>query len=249
MKVRMAAILAAFLFAVSATGASAYTEQDVAGGGAISGKITFSGKAPDPVKIPIEKNPEVCGTGFREIQEVTVDGSGGLQHAVVYIDKIEAGKKWPKPDKGWELHQKTCRFIPWIQVIQDKTDLTVVSEDPVLHNIHTYELVPAGTNTVRVTMFNEAQPTQGYTFTKNIRMRKGNSVKVECDAHNFMHAYMMALKNPYYAITAADGSFTVDNIPPGTYEVTVWHSLLGSVTKTVEVKGGAKAALAHQYSK
>ena len=102
---------------------------------------------------------------------------------------------------------------------------------------------------VRVTMFNEAQPTQGYTFKKSVRMRRGNTIKVECDAHNFMHAYILALKNPYYAITAADGSYSIDNIPPGKYSVTVWHSTLGSETKEVEVAGGAAADLSHKFSK
>lgn len=222
-----------------------YTVQGVAGGGALKGKITFSGTAPDPVRIPIEKNPEVCGTGFREIKEVTVDKSGGLQHAVVYFQKIDAGKKWPEPEKGWQLKQKTCTFIPWIQVIPNKSELEVESQDPVLHNIHTYELI----GDVRVTMFNEAQPTQGYTFKKNVKMRKGTTMKVECDAHNFMHAYTKVLDNPYYAITAPDGTYSIDGIPSGKYKVIVWHSLLGETSMDVDIGAGKAAELSHKFTK
>ncbi len=241
----LAVTIAMFTFST----ASAYTVQDVAGGGSISGKITFSGTAPEPTKFPIEKNPEVCGAGVREVQEVTVDGSGGLQHVVVFIKEIGAGKEWNVTENGWELNQKTCIFIPWVSVIPDKSELTVFNNDPVLHNVHAYELIPNGPNMVRVTMFNEAQPTQGDFFKKPVRMRRGNTIKVECDAHNFMHAYILALKNPYYAITAADGSYSIDNIPPGKYSVTVWHSMLGSQTREVEVASGATADLSHQFSK
>ncbi|MFQ5431501.1 MAG: carboxypeptidase-like regulatory domain-containing protein [Nitrospinota bacterium] len=225
----------------AATTAYAYTEQNVSGGGKISGKITLIGKAPAPRMILMEKNPEVCGTGEREIREVTVDGSGGLQYGVVYIEKIAAGKKWD--GKPRQLNQKGCKFVEWLQVMREKTELEIVNRDPVLHNIHTYELI----GRVRVTIFNEAQPTQGYTFKKKIKMRRSPVMKIECDAHNFMHAYMLVLKNPYYAITAPDGSYTIDNIPPGKYKVTVWHSMLGKKTQEIEVKSGATTSLNHAY--
>ncbi|MGK7344590.1 MAG: carboxypeptidase-like regulatory domain-containing protein [Candidatus Nitrospinota bacterium M3_3B_026] len=229
----------------SSQAALGYKVADVPDGGTLKGKITFSGQAPEPQKIPIEKNPEVCGTGVREIREVTVSPDGGLQHVVVYFEKIKTGKEWPKAEKGYQLNQKTCTFKPWVQVIPDKSELEVVNQDPILHNIHTYELI----GNVRVTMFNEAQPTQGYTFKKNIRMRRGTTMKVECDAHNFMHAYTKVLKNPYYAITAADGSFSIDKVPPGKYKVVVWHSTLGEVKKEVSIEPGKAVEIAHEFKK
>jgi len=249
MTFRPAVLLTAIIALLCHAPAHGYTEQAVANGGKLTGKITFSGAAPEPARISIEKNPEVCGTGVREIQEVTVDASGGLRDVVVYIAKIGAGKAWPKPEKGYQLNQKTCIFLPWVQALPDKGELEVVNQDPVLHNIHAYELIPAGAKMVRVTMFNEAQPTQGYTFKKSLRMRRGDTMKIECDAHNFMHAYAKALKNPYYGITAADGAFSIDQIPAGKYKVTVWHSSLGTVTRDVEIPAGGSAELKHQYAK
>jgi hypothetical protein len=255
MKFRSTVSLAAIITLLSFSPALAYTAKDVANGGKLSGKVTFKGTAPAPKLFPIEKNPEVCGTGTREVKEVTVGAGGGLEHAVVYFQKVEAGKKWPAPEKneygtpkGYELNQKTCRFTPWLMVVPDKGVLSIVNRDPVLHNIHTYELIPSGVKFVRVTMFNEAQPTQGYTFNKKLRMRRGDSVKIECDAHNFMHSYLKVLKNPYYAISAADGSYSIDNIPPGKYKVSVWHSYLGKVNKDVEIGAGGSAELNHEFS-
>ncbi len=228
-----------FVF-TAVTSAHSYSVKDVANGGSLKGKITFSGKAPDVTKIPIEKNIDVCGSGVREIPEVHT-GGGGLQYAVVYFEKIDAGKAWLS--KTTKLSQKTCTFNPWVQVMANKSELEVVNSDPVLHNIHTYELI----GKVRVTIFNEAQPTQGYTFKKKIKMRRGNVVKIECDAHNFMHAYMMVLKNPYFAVTATDGTYSIDKIPPGKYKVTTWHSKLGTHSQEVEISAGGAVTLNHDY--
>lgn len=256
MKFRSTVSLATVITLLLLSPALAYTAKDVADGGKLSGKVTFKGDVPAPKMFPVEKNPEVCGTGTRELKEVTVGAGGGLAHAVVYFQKVEAGKKWPAPPKNefgeskdYELNQKACLFTPWIMVVPNKSEVSIVNRDPILHNIHTYELIPSGERFVRVTMFNEAQPTQGYTFKKKIRMRRGDTVKVECDAHNFMHSYFKVLKNPYFAMSGADGSYSIDNIPPGKYKVSVWHSSLGKVTKDVEITAGGAAELSHEFSK
>ncbi len=236
------ALLATAVFTVfTATAAYGYTGQDVSNGGTLSGKITHSGTVPPVTSITMEKNPEVCGTGQREIPDIHVDGSGGLQYAVVHFEKISAGKKWP--DKQAQLNQKGCKFLEWLQVMESKKELEIINRDPVLHNIHTYELI----GKVRVTIFNEAQPTQGFTFKKKIKMRRSPIMKIECDAHNFMHAWMLVLKNPYYAITAPDGSYSIDQIPAGKYKVTVWHSRLGKKQQEIEITAGGTATLNHEY--
>lgn len=227
--------------AFATTTAYGYTAQDVSGGGKLSGKITHTGTVPPPLTILMEKNPEVCGTGSREIPDIYVDGSGGLQYAVVYFEKIAAGKKWD--GKQIQLNQKGCKFQEWLQVMEAKTELEIINRDPVLHNIHTYEII----GRVRVTIFNEAQPTQGYTFKKKIKMRRSPIMKIECDAHNFMHAWMLVLKNPYYAITAPDGSYSIDQIPAGKYKVTVWHSALGKKQQEIEITAGGTAKLSHVF--
>lgn len=245
MHYRVLMAMLALVFTAGMAWGAKYKVQDVTDGGTLSGKITFSGTAPDPIEIPIEKNQEICGEGTRKIVEVTVGGNGGLQHSVIYFENVNAGKDWSKPEGGWELNQKNCTFLPWVQVMKNKDNIKVTNNDPVLHNIHTYELI----GKVRRTLFNEGQPTQGFTFEKKVRMRRGNVMKIECDAHNFMHAYSLVLNNPYWAITAPDGTYKIDQIPPGKYKVTVWHSLLGTATSEVEIVASQSAELNHQFKK
>jgi len=209
------------------------------GGGKITGKVAFKG-APVSKKLPITKDNTVCGTGEREIVEVNAKG-GNLGGAVVYVAKIDKGKAWGETDKA-VLDQKGCRFTPDVLVVKKDAELTVRNSDPVLHNIHTYEIIGA----VRRTMFNVGQPDKG-DMKQPIKVRRANAIKVECDAHDFMHAWAFAADNPYAAVTKEDGSFSIDGLPDGDYELKAWHPVLGEKSAKVSVKGAATASF--EFSK
>lgn len=227
------------IFAFLATGlVLGYDIKDVSAG-TLSGKITTGGSTDYDI-LPKEKNPEVCGTGIREIPYTTVGAGGALRDVVVFLDKVAGGSK-KFPAGKFLLNQKGCEFIPWLMVMEQNKELEIVNQDPVLHNIHTYELI----GKVRLTIFNEAQPTQGYTFKKKVKMRRSPIMKVECDAHNFMHAFMLVLKNPYYSVTKADGMFNITDIPDGDYKVVIWHARLGKINKQMTISGSAK--LDHKF--
>lgn len=222
--------------------AVAYEAGAASGGGKVAGKVAFKGTVPAARKLPITKDNAVCGTGEREIVEVNVKG-GNLQGAVVYIAKIEKGKAWGEAEKP-VLDQKGCRFAPDVLIVKKDADLTVRNSDPVLHNIHTYEIIGA----VRRTMFNVGQPDKG-DLKQPVKVRRANVVKIECDAHDFMHAWAFAADNPYAAVTREDGSFTLEGLPDGDYEVKAWHPVLGEKSVNVSVKGGATASAAFEFSK
>ena len=222
------------------TQASFAYEAGAGGGGKITGKVAFKGAAPATKKLPITKDNTVCGNGEREIVEVNAKG-GNLAGAVVYVAKIDKGKAWGDVEKPL-LDQKGCKFAPDVMVVKKDAELTVRNSDPVLHNIHTYEIIGA----VRRTMFNVGQPDKG-DLKQPVKVRRANVVKIECDAHDFMHAWAFAADNPYAAVTREDGSFTLDGLPDGTYEVKAWHPVLGEKSAQVTVKGAATASF--EFSK
>ncbi|RMF88509.1 MAG: hypothetical protein D6736_10390 [Nitrospinota bacterium] len=224
----------------------AYKEVAVTNGATLTGKVLFQGTPPAPKQVVINKNPEVCGTGYRELQEVKVTPEGGLQEVVVFLEKVKQGKPWPAPpDNGYLIDQKNCAFRPYLQVVPKKAKLVIVNSDPVLHNIHTYELIKRA----RRTLFNFGQPTQGMKTTKRLKTRRGNVVRVECDAHNFMLAWIFVADNPYYAVVDEQGEFTITDIPPGTYRVKAWHPFLGfqkAQKVTLAAQGKAEVNFTYQ---
>ena len=233
-----ALVLSAALAAPSL--AAGYEIAAVAGGGTVAGRVSFKGEAPKPKQMLISKNKEVCGEGQREIVEVAVKG-GALANAVVVIDGIARGKAWA-PQKGL-LDQKGCRFIPPMLVVPKGGDLDILNSDPVLHNIHTYEII----GSARRTLFNFGQPNQGQKLSKPVNLRRGEWVKVECDAHDFMHAWMYGAASPYVAVTGEDGSFTIGDVPPGKYKIRALHPVLGAREGEVTVTAKGKAEISFDF--
>ncbi len=227
---------------LAATAAYGYEVAPVAGGGSVAGKVSFKGAAPAPKSLPITKDNGVCGSGNREIVEVAAKG-GNLGGTVVYVAKIAKGKAWGELDKA-VLDQKGCRFAPQVLVVKKDAELTIRNSDPVLHNIHTYEII----GSVRRTMFNVGQPDKG-DMKQPVKMKRTNVVKIECDAHDFMHAWAFAADHPYVAVTKDDGTFSIDGLPAGDYELKAWHPVLGEKSATVSVKGGAAASASFEFSK
>ena len=185
--------LAAVSFAGAAQAAK-YKEVDVKNGGSISGKVAAGSVAAKTKNFTISKDPQICGKGSRAVPLVEIS-NGVVKNAVVYLYKVKEGKAFPKELKAVTLNQKKCTFAPAFSVMANGGKLTAVNSDNTLHNIHTYEII----GKARRTVFNVSQPKAGDKVTKKVKMRKGAGMKIECDAHDFMHGYMFVAPNPYYA--------------------------------------------------
>jgi hypothetical protein len=221
--------------------AAKYTEGPVKGGGTISGKITFAGTPPAPEMQKINKDMEVCGGDHRMHETVRVK-DGALADVVVFLPGITQGKAWPAGSENPEIIQKDCSFRPYFQPARIGVELKVKNGDPVSHNIHTYEIIGGR---ARISMFNVQQPA-GSDFSKKIRMRRDRVIRLECDQHDFMIGWMYAMENPYYAVAADDGLFSLEDVPAGTHKLKAWHPYLGfqEADVTVDAGGSARVDLA-----
>jgi len=249
MKKPILTLLSATL-AVSATFAAfnasaAYKEVNVTNGGSITGQVTFTGTDPAPKIYAITKDNDTCGTGNREIDFVKVN-NGGLADSVVFLEKIKQGKAF-KEEKG-SVQQKGCAFNPFISIMTNKMGFDAVNSGPVMHNIHTYELISAGKKYAKKTVFNVSQPNKG-TITKKVKVKRGNAIKVECDAHDFMHGFVFVAKNPYYARVDDTGHFKIDNVPAGKYKIKAWHGTLGEKKGKVTVEANGSTSMNFKFKK
>lgn len=222
-----------------AAGAASYEVVEVQNGGTLSGQVIFIGTDPAPQSFVIDKNTDVCGNS-QEIDFVKVN-NGALTDVVVYLHKVQFGKAFS--DHTTEIEQSGCVFLPFFSVMVNGRNLKVYNLDAVSHNIHTFELI----GTSKRTAFNVNQPDQGSVLTKKVKLRRGNAMKLECDQHEFMHGFIFVAKNPYYAVVAEDGSFTIDDIPPGSYAARAWHGTLGEQEAMVEITSSGTAVLDFEF--
>ncbi len=209
----------------STAGAKGYNEVDVSNGGSFVGTVAAGDAEADTRSYTISKDPEICGEGTREVPFVEINADGKLMNAVVFLHEVEEGKAFDPSMMNLTLDQKGCEFSQVLGVMTNKGELTATNSDMTLHNIHTYELI----GKARRTVMNVSQPSMGDTVTKKVKLRKGNGMKVECDAHDFMHSFVFVAKNPYFSVVDESGAFSIGDIPAGSYEVIMWHGFLGEV--------------------
>lgn len=202
-----------------------------AAGGQIKGTIKASGKAPAAKPIDMQTDPFCAGKSNKE-EDLLVGSNGGLKNAIVRIAK--GAPAAPAPTGEVVLDQDGCAYKPHVAVAQAGQVVLIKNSDETLHNVHTYK-GPA-------TLFNAAQP-QGAPPLKKKFPAPGDVVKFKCDVHPWMTGYVAVTDNPYHAVSGADGSFTIDNVPPGTYTLEVWHEKLGTTTTEVKVADGKPASV------
>jgi hypothetical protein len=218
--------------------AQAYEAGPVTGGGTIEGKVIFSGVVETRKIIP-NKDLDVCD-GPREEPLIEVGPDKGVQNAVVYLVEVAKGKAWPAEAQGKtpELVNHNCRFEPHVQVIR-AGPLVVVNDDPMLHNTHGYY--------GKRTAFNMALPNKGQRIPTELT--RPGTVRIDCDAHGWMEGWIYVVDSPYYAITGADGKFTINDVPPGTYNLVAIQSFTGPLQQSVTVAAGKPTNLTIELKK
>ncbi|HEY3052503.1 MAG TPA: carboxypeptidase regulatory-like domain-containing protein, partial [Thermoanaerobaculia bacterium] len=105
--------------------------------------------------------------------------------------------------------------------------LQIKNSDATLHNIHALPNVNS--------QFNEGQPVQGMVSTKKFDKPEIVPFRIKCDVHGWMKAFMAVLPHPYHSVSAMNGTFTIGNLPPGTYTLTAWHEKYGTQEQQVVV--------------
>jgi len=211
---------------------------DPATAGTVQGTITLDGDAPEMKVIQMAADPNCARLHTSDVtNEFVITGEGGtLANAFVYIKSGIQGD-FPAPSEPVMLDQNGCLYSPHVIGIQTGQTLTVRNSDETLHNIHA---MPKNNKE-----FNIGQPVKGLETEKvfdNVEVM----VPFKCDVHKWMNSYAGVLDHPYFAVTSADGSFSLPNVPPGDYVVEVWHERLG--TQEMNVTVGEKETVDANFS-
>ncbi len=247
----------------------AYTEISVENGATLKGKVTIVGEKPRPMAMNLVTIPDAVycgristGTGWRIVEDFIIGPGGTLKDAVVMLKNVKQGKPFTLPKV--EIEAIDCDFTPFVNVIKDRDELTVINMDPIEHDIQGYETArergarvlfnrPLPMNPFHkvVQLFGENAHTHlpGKPMVEKIHLRKNRNIFVmQCGFHPYMFSWGVVLNNPYYSITTEDGVFEISGIPPGDYDVMTWHPGMKSyLEQRIQVKAGETVNVDFQY--
>lgn len=193
----------------------------------IRGKVTFEGTVPKAKPISMAADPSCAKqhSGLVPTSEVVADSKGGLQNVLIFISDGLGDRTFDPPKEPVVITQKGCLYQPRVLAVQANQPIEVVNDDPTSHNIH-----PIPTNNRE---WNKAELPG--TKMEEAFAREEIAIPVKCNIHPWMRGYIAVLKNPYFAVTKADGSFDLPQLPPGTYTIKAWHEKLGTSTQSITV--------------
>lgn len=194
----------------------------------VSGKVLFEGERPSPAELPMTPDCVQAhnGPGFEEI--ITVNENNALKDVFVYAR--EGAEKWtyPTPTQPVVFNQVGCHYVPHIVGVMVNQPLDILNSDALFHNVHSMSKVNQP--------FNHGMPLKGMKVTKTLDTPE--VIPVKCDIHRWMSSYIHVVENPFYAVSGADGSFSIKNFPAGTFTLEAWHEKLGTQTKKITLTSG-----------
>jgi plastocyanin len=181
-------------------------------GGTITGTVKFAGTSPPQKPYAVSSAYLGCGKD-QPLDRLVLGKENGVANSVVYIEGLK--KTGPASTTPFVIDQHGCHYVPHVLVVPDGDAFTVTNSDSMFHNVHGY------LDATHATAFNLAQPTKGMKIVQ--RVKKPGMYQLRCDVHPWMNAYVFIAGGGYAAATNADGKYTLANVPPGAYKVTLWH--------------------------
>lgn len=182
-----------------------------------------------------------CGNLHKGTKPTTqfyvVSTDGGLADVFVHIVKGLENRNFLPPEKALVLDQVGCVYVPYVGGAQVGQTLEVRNSDPLLHNVHP---TPAVTGNPE---YNKAQLPKA----PPLLFRWNNPevfLRFKCDVHPWMFSYIGLVNHPYFAVTDTNGNFTIQNVPPGSYTVELYHRKSGKITKDIIVNAGHTTSVA-----
>lgn len=203
--------------------------------GLIHGRVFLNGKPPPGPKIDAIMNDPQCGklhAAAPEMPFYVVDAERQLADVWVYLERASSApqllEEFPVPPDHVVIDQVACEFKPYVVGIQTGQTLEVRNSDPMMHNVHFIPAIPGNKES------NKAQMPKSMPLLYRFDRAEG-FLRLKCDVHSWMFAYVCVTDHPFFAITSKDGSFTIPNVPPGKHTLVAMHRKAGTVKREIVV--------------
>ncbi len=197
--------------------------------GSITGKVSFQGSKPKLARIMMDQDP-VCVQkhGGQPVfaEDGMVNSNGTLPNVFVYVKSGAEKYTFATPGTPVELDQDGCMYKPHVLGVMVGQTLSILTKDATTHNIHP---MPKDNREWNMSQAPNAAPLE-QKFSRPEIM-----IPVKCNQHPWMRAYIGVTKNPFYAVTGSDGTFTITGLPPGDYTIEAWTATFGTQEQKVAV--------------
>jgi len=182
--------------------------------GAIRGRVDVR-----RVEKPTERRPSVSELGAPPPREIP-----DLRRAVVYLDTAPAAALESREPARARMDQRNETFLPHVLAVDAGAVVDFPNNDTTYHNVFSLS---------KIRKFDLGRYARGKS--KSVLFDRPGVVRIFCDIHSHMSAFVLVFSHPYYATADADGRYRIDNIPPGTYTVSAWHEGEPRDTRTVTI--------------
>ena len=214
-------------------------------GGSLKGTVKLDGEVPEPgIKVVPDGNKAECkcqGKGVPDESLVVDKATKGMKWAIIRLTAPDSVKMpaLPKLEKAPEMDQQGCMFSPHVVNVPPGTPFDILNPDKVTHNIHTLP-------------YDSENPSKNFAVSdkavyKGEWLKDADLIEIKCDIHAWMRGFIVCHDPRLCAISAADGTFEIKNVPPGDYKLNIWHEKCGNYMKKetidITIKAGAATDL------
>ena len=207
---------------------------------AVSGKIVFKGSKPALRPLTMDATPACAKQHAKPFlsEEAVIGADGSLANTFVYVKAGLPARAWPVTKKAATVEQLGCVYQPHVLGVMAGQDVEFINNDPTSHNVHP---LPKLNNE-----WNQSQSAKGDPIVRTFA-KPEIGLPVKCNLHPWMRVYVNVVESPFFAVTGADGSFSIKGLPAGDYTLGAWHERFGTQEFKVKVAAGGTATANFTY--